>query len=110
VGVDRAWANDQGLGDLSVRTSLCHQPQHLDLALGEAIGVGWSNTLVFVRPGFCLNWPERLIREERLFSRSKGLLWRHSASLGPGYGKSPLSEFGADQLHHALIVGLLIVR
>ena len=46
VGVDCAWANDQGLGDLSVRKSLCHQPQHLDLAGGEAIGVGWSNTLV----------------------------------------------------------------
>src|SRR5216117_3796460 len=50
VGIDRARANNQDFSSLGIGEASCHQLQHLDLALGEAIWIGRRRALVLIRP------------------------------------------------------------
>ena len=40
VGIDGAWTDDQRISNLSIGESLCDQPQHLHLPLGQVVGKG----------------------------------------------------------------------
>src|SRR5712692_2615088 len=101
--IDGAWADDQGLGDLGIREASCHQPEHFDLALGEAIGRVWRKALVLVRPGLRTS----SAGAHWLSLCCDDLLWRHPPPLGPGLGKGLFSELGADCGSHTLVVSML---
>src|SRR5260370_37807062 len=99
----RARADDEGFRDLGISQSSCNQPQHLDLAVGEAAGIGWRMALLLVRPGVCMS----LVGDHWLFLCCEGLLRPNRASLGPGLAEGLFTELGASGSDRAFIASKL---
>src|SRR5712692_11454175 len=106
MGIDRAWADDQLLGDLSIAQPLRNQAQYLHFTFCQSMWIGWRASPVRVRRGLRTS----VVGEHWLSLCCDGLLRRHRPPLGPGLGKGALPELDTDGAHHTLIVSMLAKR